>query len=92
MVARDTGSWIGDAARGAVLLVALLVVLFPFFWIFIASIKPPDLVARPEVWIFSPSAANWREVLLETRVPRAASPIHDPLLRSAIKPSADRAA
>lgn len=49
---------------------ALLTVLFPFFWIFLTSLKPPDLVARPDVWTFLPSAANWREVFLESDVPR----------------------
>ncbi len=56
--------------QALVLATALLLVLFPFFWIFLTSLKPPDLVARPEVWAFAPSAANWREVFLESDVPR----------------------
>ncbi len=53
-----------------ILLVALLVVLFPYFWILLASLKPVDLVSRPDVWLFSPSAFNWEEVLLRSDVPR----------------------
>lgn len=62
--------WRSTIGLGLVLLMALFVVLFPFFWVLLTSLKPPDLVARPEVWTFSPSSANWREVLLESKVPR----------------------
>lgn len=51
------------------LLVAVAIVLFPFVWIFVTSLKPPDLVAIPDAWIFEISAANWRDVLLESRIP-----------------------
>jgi ABC-type glycerol-3-phosphate transport system permease component len=60
------------AARiGAVLLItlALIVVLFPFVWVFLESIKPPELGARPDVWVFSPTGANWNNVLLQSDVP-----------------------
>ncbi len=53
-----------------ILVIALIIVLFPYFWIFLTSLKPVDLVARPEVWIFSPSLFNWRDVLLNSDVPR----------------------
>lgn len=61
--------WTSRMVLGLLLLVALGVVLFPFFWIFLTSLKPPELVARPEVWRFSPSLANWRDVLLDSKVP-----------------------
>ncbi len=61
---------LGLGLQAGLVLIALLTVLFPFFWIFLTSLKPPDLVARPDVWAFAPSAANWREVFLESDVPR----------------------
>ncbi len=53
-----------------ILMVALIVVLFPYFWIFLTSLKPTVLVAQPDIWVFAPTATNWREVLLESDVPR----------------------
>ena len=50
--------------------IAVAIVLFPFVWIFLASIKPPHLVAEPDVWVFSPSLANWTDVLLRSDVPQ----------------------
>ncbi len=54
----------------SLLIVALAVVLFPFVWIFVTSLKPPDLVAVPDVWIFEISGINWRNVLLESNIPQ----------------------
>lgn len=48
---------------------ALIVVLFPFLWVFMESIKPPALGARPDVWLFTPSWSNWGEVALRSDVP-----------------------
>jgi len=62
--------WAAAGARALALCTALVAVSFPFFWILLTSIKPPDLVARPEVWLFAPSAANWRDVLFASAVPR----------------------
>ena len=50
------------AALAAVLL-ALIVVLFPFVWVLMESVKPPELGARPDVWWFGPSWSNWTDVL-----------------------------
>ena len=50
-------------AATLVVLVALFVVLFPFLWVFMESIKPPELGARPDVWQFTPSWSNWTDVL-----------------------------
>ena len=55
--------------RNLILLVAVVVVVFPYFWITMASLKPPELVARPDVWLFSPVWDNWHEVLFESDVP-----------------------
>ncbi len=60
----------GRIARNLVLIVALIVVIFPYFWITLTSIKPPDLVAKPEVLFFEPVWDNWREVLFDSDVPR----------------------
>ena len=51
------------------ILLALFVVLFPFVWVFLESIKPPELGARPDVWLFPPTWANWNDVLLTSNVP-----------------------
>ncbi len=59
-----------DWSGTLVLILALIVVLFPYAWIFLTSIKPTVLVAQPDVWVFPPTWANWQEVLLESDVPR----------------------
>lgn len=57
------------AVEGLVM-IAVAIVLFPFLWILLASIKPPHLVAEPDVWLFSPSLANWTDVLMRSDVPQ----------------------
>lgn len=42
---------------------AVFVVLFPYAWVFLASLKPPNLLSRPEVLFFSPTLLHWRQVL-----------------------------
>jgi len=54
----------------ATIVLALIIVLFPFLWILLESLKPPDLGARPDVWIFPPTPENWAQVLLQSSVPR----------------------
>ena len=49
--------------------IAIILVLFPFFWIFLESIKPPSLGGRPDIWFFEPSWENWGEVVLYSSVP-----------------------
>ena len=58
-----------SAAAWFAIILALFVVLFPFVWVFMESIKPPELGARPDVWAFTPTWVNWNEVLLESGVP-----------------------
>lgn len=48
---------------------AVAVVLFPFVWIFLTSLKPPHLVAVPDAWLFTPSLENWADVLVRSDVP-----------------------
>ncbi|MBC8267208.1 MAG: carbohydrate ABC transporter permease [Rhodospirillaceae bacterium] len=60
----------GNLFLESLLVVALVIVLFPFMWIFVTSLKPPDLVAVPNVWIFEISGVNWRSVLLESNIPQ----------------------
>ncbi|MER3400908.1 MAG: carbohydrate ABC transporter permease [Thermoflexus sp.] len=52
------------------LLVAAAGVLFPFLWIFLASLKPPAELARPALLGFWPTGANWAEVWLSSPFPR----------------------
>ena len=61
---------LGDWGGSLILIIALIVVLFPYTWIFLTSLKPTVLVAQPDVWIFPPTLDNWREVLLESDAPR----------------------
>jgi len=53
-----------------VVALAIAIVLFPFLWIFLASIKPPNLVTEPNVWIFQPVVTNWYDVLFDSDVPK----------------------
>ena len=47
----------------SVVLLAFLIVLFPYLWLFLTSFKPPALLSRPEVVRFTPTLVHWREVL-----------------------------
>ena len=49
--------------------IAIILVLFPFFWIFLESIKPPSLGGRPDIWRFEPSWENWGEIVFNSNVP-----------------------
>ncbi len=62
----------GAFAAGALVTTAILAVLLPFLWVLLASFKPPELLARPEVVAFAPDLRHWRAVLLESDVPRYA--------------------
>lgn len=43
---------------------AVLIALFPILWMILSSLKPADLVqAIPPVWSFTPTLANYSEVL-----------------------------
>ena len=47
----------------AVLLFALAIVVFPYFWTFLASIKNPAAINHPLDFTFTPTWANWRAVI-----------------------------
>ncbi len=47
----------------AVVILAFLAVLFPYAWIFLTSLKPPDLLSVPAVPLFRPTLRHWRDVL-----------------------------
>ena len=57
------------AAVEIVVAIAIVIVLFPFVWVLVTSLKPPHLVAEPDVWRFAPSFANWQDVLVRSAVP-----------------------
>jgi len=63
---RRTMNW----ALELVVALSVAIVLFPFLWIFLASIKPPHLVALPDVWVFTPTTTNWSDVLFDSDVPK----------------------
>jgi multiple sugar transport system permease protein len=47
------------------LFVAIILSLFPLFWLFLTSIKPKSLTfAIPPAWIFPPTLENYEEVFL----------------------------
>lgn len=60
---------LAQLATECVVAIAMAIVLFPFVWILVTSLKPPHLVAEPDAWLFAPSFANWNEVLLRSDVP-----------------------
>ncbi|MFN3928912.1 MAG: carbohydrate ABC transporter permease [Thermoflexus sp.] len=52
------------ALRLGILSAAAVVVLFPFLWVFLASLKPPVELSRPALFGFEPTGVNWSEVWL----------------------------
>lgn len=58
--------WRARVERGlalSVLALALVIVLFPYVWVLLTSLKPPDVLSRPEVVRFTPTLVHWRDVL-----------------------------
>jgi len=50
--------------RYAVLAIFVVGALFPLYWVFVSSVKPnADVFKLPPVWAFSPSLANYRQIL-----------------------------
>jgi len=50
--------------RYAVLAIFVAGALFPLYWVFVSSVKPnADVFKLPPVWTFSPSLANYRQIL-----------------------------
>jgi multiple sugar transport system permease protein len=50
--------------RYTVLAIFVVGALFPLYWVFVSSIKPnADVFKLPPVWTFSPSLANYRQIL-----------------------------
>jgi multiple sugar transport system permease protein len=61
-------SWSG-AALGAVVVLVLSTQVFPFFWLFLTSLKSQsDASAWPPLWIFRPTLANYREVFFDPSI------------------------
>lgn len=56
--------------RYIVLSGAVFVVIFPYLWIGITSIKPPEEISLPSLWGFQPVTSSWNEVLFETDTPQ----------------------
>ena len=52
-----------------IIVFAIMVVLFPFIWIFLESIKPPSIGGRPDIWLFTPTWENWAEIGFDSSVP-----------------------
>ncbi len=52
--------------RFSMLSIAAVAVLFPFLWIFLASLKPPVELSRPSLFGFEPTGVNWSEVWLNS--------------------------
>jgi len=42
-----------------------IVILFPYFWMVLSSLKSPTLISKPNVWFFYPDFESWRTVWLE---------------------------
>lgn len=56
-------------ARIATLAVISLLAMFPYLWMFITSIKPPDQAYQPGVVWFTPTLSAYQEVLVEASFP-----------------------
>lgn len=54
-----------------ILILAMLFILLPLLWIFLTSIKTPDLAYKlPPVWVFTPTLANYRHLVTEVNFPK----------------------
>jgi ABC-type glycerol-3-phosphate transport system permease component len=51
------------AARRTLIVLALVVVAFPYLWVVLAAFKGPADVNDPSKLLFIPTLANWREVV-----------------------------
>lgn len=56
--------WWPTFLRMVILIGAAWVVLFPFLWVFISSLKPPIELNRPSLFGFKPTSLNWVQVWL----------------------------
>lgn len=51
------------------LFAAMLLFVFPVFWVFFTSIKPPQITfSIPPVWVFPPTLDNYRFLFFESRI------------------------
>jgi ABC-type glycerol-3-phosphate transport system permease component len=66
---------VGTVARWLFISVWLVVVIVPYAWVALASVKPRELLSRPTFEAFTPQFETWADVL--------ASPIREALYRSA---------
>ena len=56
-------------AEGLLLLLILLFCIFPFYWMVTTSLKTQVIALEsPPVWVFTPTLANYWEVLFEDKV------------------------
>ena len=60
---------VGAALRSSFLVVALVVVLFPYAWVLLSSLKSPAQLSRPGQLLFAPVLDNWVSVL-SAEIPR----------------------
>jgi multiple sugar transport system permease protein len=59
----------GLLAEAAVLVLICLFCIFPFYWMVTTSLKTQVVALRdPPAWVFTPTLANYTEVLFEDRV------------------------
>jgi len=54
-----------------ILILALLIVFFPYFWTILASFKDPSAINHPLSFAFKPTLTNW-EAVLNSEIPRQA--------------------
>lgn len=71
--------WLGNKSRNnlailfayVILFTAVLFVVLPLFWIFLTSIKAPDLAYRiPPEWFFTPTLENYRSLAVDASFPK----------------------
>ena len=54
---------VANVLRTGFILVALVVVLFPYLWVLLSSLKTPAQLSRPGLFLFEPVLDNWFAVL-----------------------------
>ncbi|MBB2971315.1 carbohydrate ABC transporter permease [Mesorhizobium sp. RMAD-H1] len=60
---------LGRVLHGAGLILVLCFTLFPFYWMVSSSFKDQaDILASPPVWFFTPTLANYADILADEKV------------------------
>jgi multiple sugar transport system permease protein len=71
LIGRKTRQRLEVVLAYSILTIALLFVFLPLFWIFLTSIKSPDLAYQiPPVWFFTPTLENYKSLITDVPFPK----------------------